>query len=34
MTAGTQGLVSSEQARRVTVWRRESGWEIVQPKDC
>ena len=29
MSAGTQELVSSEEARRVTVWRR----EIVQPKD-
>ena len=29
MTAGAQGLVSSEQARRVTVWRKERGWETI-----
>ena len=32
-TAGTQGLASSEQARRVTDWRRERRWEMVQLKD-
>jgi hypothetical protein len=32
-TAGTHGLASSEQARRVTDWRRERRWEIVELKD-
>ena len=31
--AGTQGLASSEQARRVTDWRKERRWEMVDLKD-
>ena len=31
--AGLQGLASSEQARRVTDWRREWRWEMVELKD-
>ena len=31
--AGIQGLASSEQARRVTDWRRERRWEMVELKD-
>ena len=30
--AGTQGLVSSEQARRVTDWRKKGRWEMVELK--
>ena len=30
----TTGLESSEQARRVTDWRREKRWEKVELKDC
>ena len=30
--AGTQGLASSEQTRRVTDWRRERRWEMVELK--
>ena len=30
--AGMQGLGSSEQARRVTDWRRERRWEMVELK--
>ena len=30
---GIQGLASSEQARRVTDWRRERRWEMVKLKD-
>jgi len=30
----TQGLASSEQARRVTDWRRERRWEVAELKDC
>ena len=33
-TAGIQGLASSEQARRVTDWRRKRRWEMVELKDC
>ena len=29
----TQGLASSEQTRRVTGWRREKRWEMVELKD-
>ena len=29
----TQGLASSEQTRRVTGWRREKRWEVVELKD-
>ena len=32
-TAGIQGLGSSEQARRVTAWRRERRWEMVELND-
>ena len=32
-TAGTQHLASSEQARKVTDWRRERKWEMVELKD-
>ena len=32
-TAGIQKLVSSEQARRVTDWRKERRWEMVDLKD-
>ena len=32
-TAGIQGLASSEQANRVTDWRRERRWEMVELKD-
>ena len=32
-TVGLQGLPSSEQARRVTNWRRERRWEVVELKD-
>ena len=28
------GLASTEQARRVTDWRRERKWEMVELKDC
>jgi len=31
---GIQGLASSEQARRITDWRRERGQETVELKDC
>ena len=31
--AGIQGLASSEQARKVTDWRRERKWEMVELKD-
>ena len=31
--AGIQGLAWSEQARRVTAWRRVRRWEMVEPKD-
>ena len=31
--AGIQGLQSSERARRVTDWRRERRWEMVELKD-
>ena len=31
--AGIQGLASSEQARRVTDWRGERRWEMVELKD-
>ena len=30
---GIQGLASSEQARKITDWRRKSGWEMVELKD-
>ena len=30
MTAGTEGLESSEQSRRVTDWRRERRWEMAE----
>ena len=33
ITAGIQGLASSEQARRVTDWRRQRRWEMVELKD-
>ena len=33
ITAGIRGLVSSEQARRVTDWSRERRWERVELKD-
>jgi len=32
--AGIQWLASSEQARRVTDWKREKRWEMVELKDC
>ena len=32
-TAGIQELASNEQARRVTDWRRERRWEMVELKD-
>ena len=32
-TAGIQGLASTEQARRVSGWRKERGWEMVELKD-
>ena len=32
ITAGIQGLALSEQARRVTDWRRERRWEMVELK--
>ena len=32
-TAGILGLVLSEQARRVTDWRRERRWEMVELKN-
>ena len=31
-TAGIQGLALSEEARRVTDWRRERRWEMVELK--
>ena len=33
ITAGIQELARSEQARRVTDWRRERRWEMVELKD-
>ena len=33
MTAGIQGLASSEQARRVTDWRRQRRWQMEELKD-
>jgi len=33
MSASTQRLASSEKARRVTDWRRERRWEMVELKD-
>ena len=33
ITAGIQGLAPSEQARRVTDWRRERRWKMVELKD-
>ena len=32
ITAGIQGLASTEQARRIH-WRRNQGWEMVESKD-
>ena len=32
-TVGIQGLPLSEQVRRVTNWRRERRWEVVELKD-
>ena len=32
--AGIGGLASSEQARRVTDWRRKRRWEMVEMRDC
>ena len=32
-TAGIQALASSEQTRRVTDWRRERRWEVIELKD-
>ena len=32
-TAGIQGLASSVQAKRVTDWRKERRWEMVELKD-
>ena len=32
--AGIQELASSEQVRRVTDWRKERRWEMVELKDC
>ena len=31
--AGIQGLALSEQARRVTAWRRERRWDMAELKD-
>ena len=33
-TPGIQVLASSEQVRRVTSWRKERRWEMVELKDC